>query len=485
MLPIDDVDYEIDQQEKIIGFKLNKGQRQTVKDILTSPNQISMINGKAGTGKSTITKVILNIYKKYGRGNFFLCALSGRASSILGESSGYVEQSQTIHRTVGIGSKNGYDFVNKYPNNLDVLCIDEISMVDYWLLTKVLEPCNSNTKIIILGDSCQIPSLNFGRAIETLELFNGIDIYELTQVMRQSENSMILEASNKVRDGKNIFEKTKYKWYGDDVEVCIGDSYQYMIKSFIEKYKEDPTSSIVCTTTKQKVDRINFDIQEMLIEEGFISNKGLSINKPSSTKGKYYEIFINDYIMILKNNYEVLDFTGHTREDYYRRQIKDIEPDESTIFGVESVFNGEIYKVIDIFENDPTDDEDESMVIVFTDGKKNIAVNVKEIECQLAYASTCHKLQGSGFPNVFVYFDSSYVDMNFMLSKNWLYTAMTRSKKFLSIHTNDYRALASAIRKDAVDEKITLIDYCFDNNIPMKKIDREPKEELESIWYND
>ena len=88
MLPIDDVDYEIDQQEKIIGFKLNKGQRQTVKDILTSPNQISMINGKAGTGKSTITKVILNIYKKYGKGNFFLCALSGRASSILGESSG-------------------------------------------------------------------------------------------------------------------------------------------------------------------------------------------------------------------------------------------------------------------------------------------------------------------------------------------------------------------------------------------------------------
>ena len=84
-----------------------------------------------------------------------------------------------------------------------------------------------------------------------------------------------------------------------------------------------------------------------------------------------------------------------------------------------------------------------------------------------------------------MYFDSSYVDMNFMLSKNWLYTAMTRSKKFLSIHTNEYKALASAIRKDAVDEKITLIDYCFDNNIPMKKIDREPKEELESIWYND
>ena len=484
MLPIDDVDYEIDQQEKIIGFKLNKGQRQTVKDILTSPNQISMVNGKAGTGKSTITKVILNIYKKYGKSNFFLCALSGRASSILGESSGYIEQSQTIHRTVGIGSKNGYSFVNKYPNNLDVLCIDEISMVDYWLLTKVLEPCNSNTKIIILGDSMQLPNLSYGDAIKTLKLFEGLDMYELTQVMRQSENSMILEASNKVRDGKNIFEKTKYRWYGDDVEVCIGDSYQYMIKTFIEKYKKDPTSSIVCTTTKQKVDRINFDIQETLIQEGLISNKGLSITKPSSTKGKYYEIFINDYIMILKNNYEVLDFTGHTREDYYRRQIKDIEPDESTIFGIESVFNGEIYKVIDIFENDPTDDEDESMVIVFTDGERDIAVNVKEIECQLAYASTCHKLQGSGFPNVFIYFDSSYIDMNFMLSKNWLYTAMTRSKKFLSIHTNDYRALASAIRKDAVDEKITLIDYCFDNNIPMKKIDREPKEELESIWYD-
>ena len=71
-----------------------------------------------------------------------------------------------------------------------------------------------------------------------------------------------------------------------------------------------------------------------------------------------------------------------------------------------------------------------------------------------------------------------------MNSKQWLYTACTRSKKFLSIHTNDYKALASAIRKDAIDEKITLIDYCFDNNVPMKKIDREPKEELESIHWD-
>ena len=408
-LPIDDIDKEIDQQEHIIGFKLNKGQRQTVKDILMSDNQISMINGKAGTGKSTITKVILNIYKKYGRSNFFLCALSGRASSILGESSGYVDSSQTIHRTVGIGKQDAYSFVNKYPDNLDVLCVVEISMLDYWLLSKVVEPCNPNTKIILLGDDAQLPSLSFGKSINTLRLFEGLDIYELTQVMRQSENSMILEVSNKIREGKNVFEKTKYRWYGDDVEVCIGDSYQYMINTFIEKYKEDPTSSIVCTTTKNKVDKINFDIQEILIEQGLVSNKGLSITKPSSTKGKYYEIFVGDYIMVLKNNYSVLDFTNHTKEDYYRRAKKNIPidqaPDESMIFEVDSIFNGEIYKVIDIFPNDPSDEEDESLAIVFSDGKKDILVEVKDLECQLAYASTGHKLQGSGFPNVFVYFD--------------------------------------------------------------------------------
>lgn len=487
-LPIDDIDKEIDQQEKIIGFKLNKGQRQTVKDILMSDNQISMINGKAGTGKSTITKVILNIYKKYGRSNFFLCALSGRASSILGESSGYVDSSQTIHRTVGIGKQDAYSFVNKYPDDLDVLCVDEISMLDYWLLSKVIEPCNPNTKIILLGDDAQLPSLSFGKSINTLRLFEGLDIYELTQVMRQSENSMILEVSNKIREGKNVFEKTKYRWYGDDVEVCIGDSYQYMINTFIEKYKEDPTSSIVCTTTKNKVDKINFDIQEILIEQGLVSNKGLSITKPSSTKGKYYEIFVGDYIMVLKNNYSVLDFTNHTKEDYYRRAKKNIPidqaPDESMIFEVDSIFNGEIYKVIDIFPNNPTDDEDESLAIVFSDGKKDILVEVKDLECQLAYASTGHKLQGSGFPNVFVYFDSSYVDRVFMNSKQWLYTACTRSKKFLSIHTDDYKALAMAIKKDSIDEKITLIDYCFENNIPMKEIDREPKEEYGSIWYD-
>ena len=72
----------------------------------------------------------------------------------------------------------------------------------------------------------------------------------------------------------------------------------------------------------------------------------------------------------------------------------------------------------------------------------------------------------------------------FMNSKQWLYTACTRSKKFLSIHTDDYKALVMAIKKDSIDEKITLIDYCFENNIPMKEIDREPKEEYGSIHYD-
>lgn len=449
MLPIEDIDKEIDEQEKIIGFKLNEGQRQAVKDILMSNSCLNVLTGYAGTGKTSVTKVILNIYTKYNHGEFKLCALSGRASSILGESSGYPQFANTIHRTLGFG-EGGWHFTkdSKFTTT-DVLVIDEISMIDFYLLYSILAPVTPNMKVILLGDSGQLPSLSFGKTIETLELFNNdINRNQLTQIMRQSEDAFISKVANEARQNINPFENTKYKWYGADVEVCIGDSYQYLLDTFIKKYKEDKDSTLVVTTTKAKTDMINFDIQARLIKEGIIDNKKPCIVKPSNTKGKPYRMYIDDNIMVLKNNYTSREFKDKKLENFI-----DVDEDGSVTYGITTeklpIFNGEIFTIKHIYEEG---------FIVLTDGTEDIIVEIETLDCCLAYASNCHKTQGATINNVFIYHTSDWVDKQMMLSAQWLYTAYTRAKSFLSIHTDEYSNISKGVRKNAIDEKCTIIE---------------------------
>ncbi len=452
-LPIKDIDKEIDEQEENIGFKLNEGQRKAVKDIVMSDKALCMLNGFAGTGKTTVTRVILNIYSKYDVGTFRLCALSGRASSILGESSGYPWYANTIHRTLGMDFGNGgwkYTYDNKY-DDTSILVVDEISMIDFYMLYSVLAPTSPNMKVILLGDSGQLPSLSFGKTIETLKLFEkGIQVNELTQIMRQSEDAYILRAANGVRTKVNPFENTKYKWYGEDTEVCIGDSYNYLLSSFIERYKADRDSTIVVTTTKAKTDKLNFDIQELLIDEKIIDSKMPYIIKPSNTKGKMYKMYINDNVMILKNNYGAMDFTDMNFKNFYNEEGElQVKTQPSPLF------NGEIYTIVEI----------ENGYVRLRDKYGDKVVEEDVLECCLAYASNCHKLQGSGMNNVFIYHTSDWVDKNMMISSQWLYTAYTRSKKFLSIHTDEYRNISIGVKTDAVDEKVTIIELMMNGTI--------------------
>lgn len=478
-LPIVDIDKDIEEQESIIGFSLNQGQRKAVKDIIMSKSSLCMLNGLAGTGKTSVTKVILNIYAKYSKSNFKLCALSGRASSVLGESSGYKELSSTMHKVLGRDFITG-EWIHTRNNmftDLDVLVIDEISMIDYYMLYSILAPCNSKVKVILLGDNGQLPSLAFGKTIETLKRFD-IQFNELTQVMRQSEDAYILKIANDSREGINPFENTRYKWYGKDTEVCIGDSYEYMIDSFIEEYKNDNTSSIVVTTTKAKTDRINFDIQERLINEKLVDDSKPFIEKTSNTKGKIYKMYEGDYIMVLKNKYNVINFTGKDKNDFFLDEIfegenpfevsyeyldeDEIMPSPQPLFnGSETdIFNGEIYLIKEIFDK----------YIILSNEDGDVLLCHEDLNCQLAYSCNCHKLQGSGFKNVFVYTTDEYIDRIFMVNRQWLYTAYTRAKERLRIHTNKFSNLSTGISKNAIDEKVTLIDYCMNNEIDMKNI---------------
>ena len=114
------------------------------------------------------------------------------------------------------------------------MVVDEIGMVSFDFLYNILAPVKEGMKVLILGDSGQLASLSFGDSIKTLKLFD-INYCELTQVMRQSEDSKILYIANEVREHRNPFVNEKYVKMGLDTEVCIGDSYNYMIDSYIKE----------------------------------------------------------------------------------------------------------------------------------------------------------------------------------------------------------------------------------------------------------
>ena len=446
-LPIEDIEKEINEQEQVIGFKLNEGQRKAVKEIIMSDSALNMLNGYAGTGKTSVTKVILNIYSKYGKDKFKLCALSGRASSILGTSSGYPQCASTIHRTLEFDPNGGwkYTFEDKF-KNIDVLVIDEISMLDYGLLYSILAPTTPNMKVILLGDSGQLPSLSFGKTIETLRLFKGVQINELTQIMRQSEGAYISKVANEMRMNINPFENTKYRWYGEDTEVCIGTCYKYMLDTFIKKYKEDRDSTIIVTTTKAKTDKVNFDIQMMLLKEGLIDESSSYITKPSSTAGKFYKMYIGDNVMILTNNYNAKNFTDKTYEDLEEFIFE--EDKRKSKLENSPIFNGEIYTIKDIVGD----------YVILSNKDGDVLIDDLSLECSLAYCSNCHKLQGSTMANALIYHTSDYVDRHIMCSSQWLYTGYTRAKKYLGIFTDEYKNLSIGARTNAIDEKVTILE---------------------------
>lgn len=446
-LPIEDIEKEINEQEQVIGFKLNEGQRKAVKEIIMSDSALNMLNGYAGTGKTSVTKVILNIYNKYGKDKFKLCALSGRASSILGTSSGYPQCASTIHRTLEFDPNGGwkYTFEDKF-KNIDVLVIDEISMLDYGLLYSILAPTTPNMKVILLGDSGQLPSLSFGKTIETLRLFKGVQINELTQIMRQSEGAYISKVANEMRMNINPFENTKYRWYGEDTEVCIGACYKYMLDTFIKKYKEDRDSTIIVTTTKAKTDKVNFDIQMMLLKEGLIDESSSYITKPSSTAGKFYKMYIGDNVMILTNNYNAKNFTDKTYEDLEEFIFE--EDKRKSKLENSPIFNGEIYTIKDIIGD----------YVILSNKDGDVLIDDLSLECSLAYCSNCHKLQGSTMANALIYHTSDYTDRHIMCSSQWLYTGYTRAKKYLGIFTDEYKNLSIGARTNAIDEKVTILE---------------------------
>lgn len=403
---IKDISKEIAIIQETSDIELSDKQVETIKMI--NENNVSVITGGPGTGKTTIIKSIIDIYKRANK-KIALCAPTGRAAKRITETTG--EEAKTIHRLLELG-KFDDNFINVDENigliDADIVIIDEMSMVDMFLMNYLLKGIYQGSKFIMVGDINQLPSVGPGSILKDIISSDKIPVVELNTIFRQAAKSKIVLNAHNVNNG-SFFENC------DDEET---DFYYVNEGSTLKILNNVITLS---TERLKKFGDYNFfeNIQIMSpTKKGDLGTKELnrilqdSLNKPDYNKKerKYGDQTFRegDRVMQVKNNYDLV---------WSRNMFGDTESGAG-------IFNGEIGRINCI------DDKDKKIQIIFDDNK-NAWYDFADLEqLELAYAITIHKAQGSEFDVCIIVVPAT---APVLLTRNLLYTGITRARKMLIV----------------------------------------------------
>ena len=429
-----DPDKAIADMEEESGWKFTDEQKQAIHGTLK--NNVSIITGAAGTGKSSAVKGVLQVLK--GK-HFAQCALSGRAAARLTEVTGVT--GSTIHRLLGYQPGLGFAYNRSNPLPYDIIILDEVSMVGAEIFAKLIEAIPTGSKLIMLGDDGQLESIGLCNLFRDMLDSGVITIGRLTKIHRQAAKSAIITQSMKVRNQEPLCDAD---WVGKEVrgdlkdlllEVYssplltrdnIVDNYKALIESGVSRHSIQivvpmKTRGDACTL------RINKDVQNYINAE----NHDTSILIGKEDESTSYELRLNDRVICTKNMYDA------------ERPLKagEDEPEHC------AVYNGDRGVITFI-------SYDKSFIIIKFDLWGEIEIPRSKLShIELGYALSCHKLQGSEADFVIVGFDMSSARL---LTKEWLYTAITRAKKYCVL-TAENRALRYCIATSNVPYKRTFL----------------------------
>lgn len=427
-----DIKFEIDKFEMENSLKFCDDQVEAL--IGSIRNNVHIITGGPGTGKTTIIKFILNVLKKFGF-NVIMVAPTGRAAKRMMETTGF--EAKTIHRVLEISStdEDEYNFVGKNDKNTikcDVIIIDEASMVDVVLASKLFNSLKLGTKVIIVGDVDQLPSVGPGNFLRDIINSNVFPISRLNKIYRQRENSYIVLNAHKINNGEELILNKKhgdfYILKGENENEICNILKQLVLKRIPKffSYNIDILRDIQVLSPIRKgilgVNNLNLLFQNSI-------NPGNSKKIEMNFQGNCYRI--GDKVMQIKNNYEL--------SGYYEKDGR----------CVKGVFNGDIGYIIDINEKN---------ISVIYDGNKIFKydkTNLNEIEH--AYAITIHKSQGSEFPIVII---PIFKFANILMNRNILYTAVTRAKECV-ILVGDVNALMYMVKNKSFTIRYSSLKYLF------------------------
>lgn len=378
------------------GITYDVVQKEAIEQSMQNPFLI--LTGGPGTGKTTVTKGIVNQFLLQKK-RVLLAAPTGRAAKRMSEAIGL--QALTIHRLLAYSPTLGFTYNEDNPLEGDVLIVDESSMIDLFLMSSLLKAVPLSMSVLLIGDVDQLPSVGPGNVLRDLIESQTVPVVRLTKIFRQASGSEIIVNAHKINEGQMIELKPN----------PTGDFF------FCERNEDETIADTIVTFCNKNlpiyygVDKFK-DIQVLAPQrKGVIGINNLNsklqdaLNKsPVCIKTELYEYRLNDKVMQIKNNYD------------------------------KDVFNGDIGYV----EN--YDEANERLIVNF-DGNHVSYLKQELDELVLAYAITVHKFQGCESPIVVMPIrESQWI----MLNRNILYTAVTRAKQIFVL-VGSKKAVAIAV----------------------------------------
>lgn len=416
---VSNIEKELKIVEESTDILLSEKQKEAIRAI--NNNNVTIITGGPGTGKTTIIKSIIEIYKqkKY---KIVLCAPTGRAAKRMTETTG--EEASTLHRLLEIGKVDEESLFkkdNEYqgaPIDGDIIIVDEVSMVDMFIMSYLLDCIYKGTKLILVGDCDQLPSVGPGSVLKDFISSEKITTVHLDKIFRQAAKSKIIVNAHRVNSGKKFISK-------EDKEIEEDAKQDFF---FIKENNQENVLKQVLSLCNGRLKKFgDYDFFESIqvlspTKKGMLGTKEMNkalqeeLNphrEGEAEKNSMGAIFrIGDRVMQIKNNYDIY---------WEKKNSREVEVGNG-------VFNGETGTILNI-------NEKEKNICVKFDDEKMVWYEFNDLEqIEHSYCITIHKAQGSEFDVVIMIVPQA---APMLLTRNLLYTGLTRAKKLLIVIGNE------------------------------------------------
>ncbi|MGT2933804.1 SF1B family DNA helicase RecD2 [Streptococcus catagoni] len=434
------IEDEIEAIQQKFQITYDNVQRQAIHQALSQ--KVFILTGGPGTGKTTVIRGILEAYAAIHKIDLnkkdipiILAAPTGRAARRMNELTGLA--SATIHRHLGLNGDNDYQAMEDYLD-CDLLIVDEFSMVDTWLANQLLGAISSNTQIIIVGDSDQLPSVGPGQVLADLLKIAEIPQIALKKIFRQSEDSTIVDLANQMRQGflpADFKEKKADRSYFDALPQHIPTMVEKIVSAAVKSGIASDEIQILAPNYKGQagINNLNQLMQELL-----------------NPLGTGSEFVFND--LHLRRGDKVLHLVNDDQVN---------------------VFNGDIGYIKDLIPAKYTESKQDEIVMDF-EGTQVTYPRNEWLKITLAYAMSIHKSQGSEFQVVILPITRQ---SGRLLQRNLIYTAVTRSKNKL-ILLGEYAAFDYAIKNEGDKRKTYLVQRFYPENEQQESPQVEVEEQI-------
>ncbi|WP_026895474.1 SF1B family DNA helicase RecD2 [Clostridiisalibacter paucivorans] len=433
---LNEVDMDIDQQivelEQKSGIRYAENQKEAIKEALL--NGVLIVTGGPGTGKTTTINSIIKLLESQGY-DIELAAPTGRAAKRMSEATG--KEARTLHRLLEYSfmddmGEMAFGKNEESPLDTDVIIVDEVSMVDILLMNSLSKAIMPGTRLILVGDVDQLPSVGPGNVLRDIIDSGIIKVVELNEIFRQAQESMIVVNAHKINKGEpprlNVRDKDFFFIRQNNPQKIL-DTILGLCKDRLPNFNGyDPLKDIQVLTPMKKgdvgVNSLNQNLQRTL-------NPEASYKDEKKQGDQFFRV--GDKIMQVKNNYR-------TKWKQYK--------DDGTVEEGEGVFNGDFGYIMGI------DDEEGEVMVQFDDNREVNYPFGQLDELKLAYATTIHKSQGSEFPVVII---PICWGPPMLLTRNLLYTAVTRARE-LVVLVGMERYLYMMIKNNRINKRYSALD---------------------------